>query len=303
MPTIIFVVGPTATGKTDVAFGLACSLGAQIISADSMAIYKEPRVITSKPSEAMRARIPHHLVDIISVQENYSVFDYYHQALEIIKAAKGKAPLIVCGGSGLYIKAILDGIFEGAGKDERVRSDLEKQAREHGREYLYEELKKVDPQTAGKVSANDVKRIVRALEVFMVTGVALSQKKQEAKGLWGDVPIKIFGLRLARETLYERINRRTEEMFAAGAIGEVERLLQHPLSLTASKIIGIKEIAGFLNGEYTREKAKELMQQNTRRFAKRQMTWFRADKRICWLDIEALTTEATVQHIIREMKA
>ncbi|MDD5583989.1 MAG: tRNA (adenosine(37)-N6)-dimethylallyltransferase MiaA [Candidatus Omnitrophica bacterium] len=304
MPNIVFIVGPTATGKTETAFTLARRINAEIVSADSMTIYKEPAIITSKPSPEMLGQVQHHFVGIISVTQEYSVFDYYARACALINDFyRQKKPVLVCGGTGLYSKALLDGIFEGAGKDEAFRKDLEEQARIQGKEYLHNELKKVDIETARKISVNDVKRIIRALEVYHCTGSPLSKKKKEAKGLWGTVPIKIFGLRLKREALYAKIDKRVDEMFNAGAIAEVERLGKLHLSLTAEKIIGIKEIGGYLKGEYTIEKAKEQMKQNTRRFAKRQMTWFKPDKRIQWIDIDTLTTEDIVKNIAQKIEA
>lgn len=299
MSEIIFIVGPTATGKTETAFALARRINAEIISADSMTIYKEPAIITSKPSPEMLGQVQHHFVGIISVTQEYSVFDYYAKACALINDFyRQKKPVLVCGGTGLYSKVLLDGIFEGAAKDEALRKDLEKQAHIQGKEYLHNELKKVDIETARKISANDVKRVIRALEVYHCTGLPLSKKKKEAKGLWGTVPIKIFGLRLKRETLYAKIDKRVDEMFNAGAIAEVERLSKLRLSLTAEKIIGIKEIGGYCKGEYTIEKAKEQMKQNTRRFAKRQMTWFRRDERIEWIDIDSLTPQQISELIL-----
>jgi tRNA dimethylallyltransferase len=304
MQSIIFIVGPTATGKTETAFALARRIHAEIISADSMSIYKEPAIITSKPAFNMLSAVKHHFVNIISVEENYSVFDYYRAARSVIdNLTQKKIPLLVCGGSGLYIKAILDGIFEGVGKDEALRKDLEKQAQTHGKEHLHNELKKVDMETAQNISVNDVKRIIRALEVYHCTGLPLSKKKKEAKGLWGTVAIKIFGLQLKRETLYAKINKRVDNMFNAGAIAEVEGLRKMRLSLTAGKIIGIKEIGGYLKGEYTIEKAQELMKQNTRRFAKRQMTWFRGDERITWIERDNLTPGDVCDVILEAIEA
>jgi tRNA dimethylallyltransferase len=297
MPPVIFIIGPTAIGKTEAAYQLALKLKAEIISCDSMVIYKEPRIITSKPPEHMLKEIPHHFINIISVEESYSVYDYFTAATKTIQDIFARiCPVVICGGSGLYVKALLDGIFEGVGKDEDLRKKLEEQAKIHGKDYLYEELKKVDPETAAKVS--DLRRIIRALEVYHLTGKPLSKKKQEAKGLWGTLPIKIFGLALRRETLYERINKRVDEMFTRGAVKEVEDLLKLNLSLTAQKIIGIKEISGYLKGEYNIEEAKELMKKNTRNFAKRQLTWFRPEKRIEWVGIDKLTSTQINNEIV-----
>jgi len=262
-----------------------------------MLFYKEASIVTSKPPEYMFREVPHHFVNIMSVTQSYSVFDYFNSATKEIQDIFARIrPVVVCGGSGLYIKALLDGVFSGVGEDKDLRKELETQAQEFGKEYLYEELKKVDPETAGKV--NDLRRIIRALEVYRLTGIPLSKKKKEAKGLWGNLPIKIFGLRLKRETLYERINKRVENMISCGAIDEVKGLLKLNLSLTAGKIIGIKEIAGFLNGEYNIEVAKEAMKNNTRHLAKRQLTWFNADKRIKWLDVDTLTPAQAVDKLI-----
>jgi tRNA dimethylallyltransferase len=300
MTKVIFIVGPTAIGKTEAAYQLAKKLKAEIISCDSMLFYKEAAIITSKPPECMLKEIPHHFVGNISVCDSYSVFDYFTEATKLINClALKNIPQIVCGGSGLYIKALLDGIFNGVGEDKELRKELEEKAKELGKEYLYEELKKVDPETAGRV--NDLRRIIRALEVYRLTGIPLSQKKKEAKGLWESLPIKIFGLRLKRETLYGRINKRVETMFAQGAVDEVKRLLKFNLSVTAEKIIGIKEIAGFLNGEYDIETAKDKMKMNTRRFAKRQITWFKPDKRVEWIDVDSMLADNIRDRILEKL--
>jgi len=297
MPPIIFIVGATATGKTEVAYELAKRINTEIISADSMLFYKEASIVTSKPPDYILKGIKHHFVGNISVADSYSVFDYFTEAEKLIRGLfEKRIPQIVCGGSGLYIKALLDGIFSGAGEDNKLRKELEEKAEKLGKEYLYEELKKVDPETAAK--AKDLRRIIRALEVYRLTGVPLSKKKKEANGLWGKLPIKIFGLNFKRETLYERINKRVDSMFEAGAVEEVKKLLKLKLSNTAAKIIGIKEISGYLKGGYNIEQAKELMKKNTRNFAKRQLTWFKADKRISWLNIDTLIPDQIVHRLL-----
>jgi len=297
MSEIIFIVGPTATGKTEVAYELAKRLNAEIISADSMLFYKEASIVTSKPPDYILKEIKHHFVGNISVEDSCSVFDYFTEADKLIRGLFEKGiPQIVCGGSGLYIKALLDGIFKGVGEDSQLRKELEEKAEKFGKEYLYEELRKVDPETAAK--AKDLRRIIRALEVYRLTGVPLSKKKKEAEGLWEKLPIKIFGLNFKREMLYERINKRVDNMFEAGAVEEVKELLKLNLSVTAEKIIGIKEISGYLKGEYNIEQAKELMKKNTRNFAKRQLTWFRADKRIEWIERDNLTLERAADRLI-----
>ena len=298
---VIFIVGPTATGKSEVAYLLACDLGAEIISCDSMAVYKEPRIITSKPDLRMLDGVRHHFIGIASVTETYNVFDYYRLASgkTIELCDKGK-PVLVCGGSGLYMKAICDGMFEGPSKNEDLRKELEKRAQKEGNESLHRELKAVDSDTAAKVSVNDLKRIIRALEVYHETGIPISQKQRQAEGLCGRIPIKAFGLRFRREVLYERINQRTEQMFVDGAVPEVRELMKLNLSITARRIIGINEISAYLNGVISEQEAKELMKKNTRNFAKRQMTWFRKDKRIEWIDVDNLSAEQVKEKILEK---
>jgi len=300
MSKIIFIVGPTATGKTEASFLLARKIGAEIVSADAMLVYEEPRIITSKPPAYMLKEVKHYFVSMVSVRDSYSVFDYSLSASKIIKDLVNKdIPIIVCGGSGLYIKAILDGIFEGPGKDENLRKKLAKTAQAHGNEYLYRKLKEVDPESAKKISFNDLRRIIRALEVYHLSGRPLSEKKKEAIGLWGKLSIQILGLRLKRKNLYERINKRTDEMFAQGAVDEVRDLLTIELSLTAKKILGISDIERFLNGDLNEEESKEILKKNTRNFAKRQVTWFKKDKRIQWISTDELSTEQVADAILR----
>ena len=300
--SIICVVGPTASGKTDVSFLLARQMKAEIVSADSMLVYQEPKIITSKPPLHMLEEVKHHFVGMIPVEKNYSVFDYFTEVGKKIKQLVSKnIPIIVCGGSGLYVKVILDGIFKGPGADDALRKKLDKAAQIHGKEYLFEKLKEVDAQSAEKISSGDLKRIIRALEVYYLSGVTMSEKRKQAFGLWGKMPTKIFGLRLKRPNLYERINKRVDRMFNSGAIEEVESLLKMNLNLTAGKIIGIKEIGEFLSGKISREEARERMKKNTRNLAKRQVTWFKKDKRIDWIDVDNLSFDAARDAILRSV--
>lgn len=304
MSPIIFIVGPTATGKSEVAYLLARQLKAEIVSADSMLIYKEPKIITSKPSYEMLSEVKHHFVGTISVEETYNVFDYYLKATKTIKDLfYAKIPVIVCGGSGLYLKALLDGIFEGAGKDEGLRKKLEEQARMYGREYLYEELKALDLPAAKRISPYDLRRIIRALEVYYLTGIPISKKQSYSYGLYPDFPIRIFGLNLPRKKIYQKIEARVDKMFSQGAVDEVEGLRQFKLSLTAQKIIGIKEIGDFLDRKISEEEAKVNMKRNTCHFAKRQLTWFNKDKRIEWIDIDNLLPEEIEKIILQKIRS
>jgi tRNA dimethylallyltransferase len=307
MHPIIFIVGPTATGKSDVAYFLAKKIKAEIISCDSMLVYKEPEIITAKPAQNILSEVSHHFINLISVNEKYSVYDYCKNATEKIKFLyKKNIPVIVCGGTGLYYKALLDGIFKQARKDDNLRKELDKQIEKEGLQKLYEQLKAVDPEAAKKISQNDRKRIIRALEVYRLTGEPISVKKKEAKGLWGKIPVKVFGLRLSRDRLYGKINKRVDKMFDLGAVDEVKGSLNKKISMTAEKIIGIKEIKGYLESKSSLEEAKEKIKQNTRRFAKRQITWFKKDSRIEWIDAEDKTAEEIadkIENIVRGPKS
>ncbi len=283
---IIFLVGPTAVGKTEAAVILAKKLNAEIISCDSMQIYKGMDIITSKPALTLRKTVPHHLINIIPGSKKYDVSKYRRDALRKIKEVikRKKIPLFV-GGTGLYASILIDGIFKDAGKCEKIREKLYNQAKRFGSQYLYEKLKQADPETSAKIHPNDTRRIVRALEVFKSTGSPISELKKQRKGLEKDYDIQIFCLNRQRDELYDRIDNRVEEMFKSGVIKEVKKLLKQRLSKTALSAIGIKELRGYFDKAYDLDEAKRLMKRNTRHFAKRQISWFKRDKRIKWVDI------------------
>ncbi len=296
---IIFIVGPTAVGKTAVACELAQKISGEIISCDSMQVYKEVTIVSNKPPREILRRIPHHLIDVVSVAAEFDVARFRKKALSVIKTvqAKGKIP-IVAGGSGMYMAVLLDGIFKDAPKDLSLRKDLQAQAREKGSEYLYGKLLKVDPPAAQKIHPNDERRIIRALEVFMLSQKPISLLQKKRSGLWEKCDVEVLALNRPREELYELINKRVEAMFAAGIVEEIQKLLKLPLSQTARSIIGIKEIQGFLMGEYDLEHAKYLMKLNTRHYAKRQLTWFRRDQRLKWIMVHR---QDTVEDVVLRM--
>lgn len=282
---IVFIVGPTAVGKTEAAVCIAKKLKAEIISCDSMQIYKGMDIITSKPAPALRAKVPHYLISMLSLTKEYNVSEYRKEALKIIKKIikRGKLPLFV-GGTGLYMSILVDGLFEGGKENKEIRARLYKQAEALGSNYLYKKLQDVDPEAAGKIHPNDLKRIVRALEVFKATGKPISYLQKQRKGLAAEYDVTILCLNMEREILYKRIGERVDKMFESGLLKEVKRLLKSKLSRTASGAIGIKELKGYFDGLYGLEEAKELMKRNSRVYAKRQLTWFRKDKRIKWIE-------------------
>jgi len=283
---IIFIVGPTSVGKSEVALCLASRLNAEIVCCDAMQVYQEIAIASDKPSAKATSIVLHHLVDIISVTEDFNVARYQKLAVAAIAdiQSRGKTPLIV-GGSGMYMSVLLDGIFEGIVASDHIREELSCELSEKGAGFLHERLKTLDPLAATKIHPNDPQRLIRALEVAISTGQPLSQLQQKREGLWGKMPIKIFALNRVREALYQRVEARIEDMFTKGLLEEIKQVSSLPLSLTARKIIGVPEVMGYLKGEHDIERAKYLMKLNTRHYVKRQLTWFRRDKRLTWIDI------------------
>lgn len=270
------------------ALPLAGKLGAEIVSCDSMQVYKGFDIISSKPSPHDRKAVPHHLIDVAPARRAFSVSDYRKMALKKIKQihSRGKIPLFV-GGTGLYMSILLDGIFnEAGGRGQDIRQRLLKSAEKRGGDFLYNRLKSVDPSAAQKIHPNDLRRVVRALEVYEKTGRPISYWQKQRKGIYGDYDVKVIGLAADRGLIYERIDKRVDSMIRSGLVEEVGRLLKRGLSRTSGAAIGITEIKAHLEGALTLDAAIELIKKNTRRYAKRQMTYFRKDKRIKWLTMK-----------------
>ena len=298
------MVGPTAVGKTEVAVRLAGKINAEIISCDSMQVYKGMDIITSKPTPILRKKTPHHLINIVPPTREYNVSRYRQEALKKIRGVlkKGKIPLFV-GGTGLYMSILVDGIFKAGPQSKSIRKRLYKEAKRLGSEYLYRRLQQVDPEAAAKIHPHDTKRIIRALEVFESTGKPISELQRQRKGLGSEYEVKIFCLNIPRDKLYAHIEKRIERMFKQGLLAEVKKLLKLKLSQTASCAIGIKELKGYIDGLYDLEEAKRLIKKNTRNYAKRQLTWFRKDKRIEWLEIGDKETPMQVaERIVEKLK-
>ena len=246
-PVLIFIVGPTAVGKSEIGLCVSPRLNAEIICCDALQVYLEILIASDKPSAKLRERVPHHLVDVLSVTEEFNVARYSRLAVSAIEDvhARGKTPLIV-GGSGMYMSVLLDGIFEGIAAEEDLREELTQELSLKGSGFLHERLKALDPQAAGKIHPHDPQRIIRALEVVISTGQPLSQLQPKREGLWGKMPIKIFALNRPRPELYQRVEARVEGMFAKGLVDEVKRVSALPMSITARKLIGIPEVMGYL---------------------------------------------------------
>ena len=286
---MVLILGVTASGKGRLAFGLAKSVGAEIISIDSMKVYRRMDVGTAKPPKEARAALKYHLIDVVEPSDSFSVGAFLELAYKAIEQIKSrKKPIIAVGGTALYTKALLYGLFEGPGTNEQIRAELRARAQAEGLAQLHRELTKIDPVAADRINPNDSKRIIRALEVYKTTGKPISslQKQFNAKKPVHDWTI--IGLRREKPDANNRINRRVKKMIAAGLVDEVRSLLaeEKPLSPQARCAIGYAEIIDYLSGQIGLEKATELIKKNTRRLAKNQRTWFKTFKNVHWLDIE-----------------
>ncbi|MFB0518285.1 MAG: tRNA (adenosine(37)-N6)-dimethylallyltransferase MiaA, partial [Acidobacteriota bacterium] len=284
----IIIMGPTGVGKSALALFLAPRLGGEIISADAIQVYKGLQIGTAKPSSQELAAVRHYLIDVMEPDQRFSAGQFMKLALRAIREIRGrnKVPIIV-GGTGLYIKALLKGLFQLSPRDMVLRKRMEKRCDKKGLPYMHRMLKRIDPESYGRIGENDRQRILRALEIYFTTKKTMSQHLKENPFAENKLPAIKIGLILPRAELYKRINERVEKMLASGWIEEVEDLLQRGYSpqCHAFKALGYREIIGFLNGEYSIERLKELIQQNTRRYAKRQLTWLRKEEGLNWFSL------------------
>jgi tRNA dimethylallyltransferase len=301
MKEIVFIAGPTAVGKTAVSIYLAKMLNAEIVSCDSMQVYKGMDIGTQKPSPAQLGKIPHHMLSIISPSKIFSVADFRKKALRCMKTIekKGKEALFT-GGTALYMKALIDGLFPAPPADYSLREKLVGQENENGKGYLHGKLCNVDMETAKLLHPNDTRRIIRALEVYINTKIPMSRLKKQTKGLKERYDIKIFCLNRNRETLYRIIDKRVDLMFRKGLIRECRQLKDKKLSMTARQALGYKEVFDFIDGRACLNDTKDLIKQRTRNFAKRQLSWFRNDKRILWIDIDDYSPKEAADVLCRK---
>jgi len=274
-----FLTGPTASGKTGVGVELAARIGAEIISMDSMALYRRMDIGTAKPTASERSAIPHHLIDAIEPHEEYSLAQYLAAAGECVEEIRSRGhEVLFVGGTPLYLKGLLRGIFRGPAADWDFRRSLEDEARRAGPEALHRRLAEIDPEAADRLHPNDARRIIRALEVHAKTGRPISSLQRQFQGGRPAASCRVFVLDWPRNELYARIDGRVERMFAAGLVGEVRRLLSGPMGLsrTARQAVGYREVIEHVQGCRDLHETIALVKTHTRQFAKRQGTWFRS---------------------------
>ncbi len=301
--TVIFIVGPTGSGKSDVALCLAKKLGGEIISCDSMQMYRGLDIGTAKPTVRERKTVLHHLIDVIHPRKRSSVFQHRLLALQAIQKIirKGKTPIAI-GGSGFYIQSLLDGLPPSPGGAPKLRRRLEGEAKSSKK--LHAKLAKIDPNRARAIHPNDTKRVIRALELYELSKRKPSEFENGSGGLKAKgFNFQMFGLKRDRRELYERIEKRVDHMFSSGWIDEVKRLKRAGFSRTARKAIGYKEILECLDGRKDLETAVSEIKKRTRHLAKKQLTWFRKDERIHWIPVRGNRFQAGAVRSILEQYA
>jgi tRNA dimethylallyltransferase len=304
---LLILLGPTGVGKTDISIKLAKKLpNIEIISADSMQIYKYMDIGTAKPNNNILKIIKHHMIDIADPAENFDVIQYSKLAIKIILDIfkRGKIPILV-GGSGLYISSIINPLFTGPARDIEYREILEVEAKIHGKKYLYDKLSKIDSVSASKIEINDLRRIIRALEVYKSTGKTISYLQKKTFNKNAKFKYQIIGLKRNREKLYQKINSRVDKMIKNGLIEEVKMLKERGYNenLNSMQGLGYKQVNKHLNGVYTEEETIDLIKIETRHYAKRQMTWFNHKiKNIEWIDLDEYDEEKVLFKIINKCR-
>lgn len=294
---VIALLGPTGSGKSGLAMDVAAELRGEIISCDALQVYRNMDIGTAKPTREERARVPHHMLDLRDPGQDFSAGDYQRLAREALSeiSNRGRLPLVV-GGTGFYFRALMDGLFEGPGRSDELRSRMRPIVESRKAPSLHRALRRVDRQTADRIMPTDVSRIIRAYEVYLLTGKTMSWWQDHPRDALRGYRSLRLGISWPRETLYQRINERVEQMFGAGFVEEVRGLLdQYPRSSQAFKAIGYRQIAAYLEGQSKLEQAVEETQRESRRYAKRQLTWFRSDPQIVWLEGTVGPEELTAQ--------
>lgn len=290
---LIIIAGPTASGKSATAVALAHKIGGEIISADSMQVYRGMDVGTAKVTPEETEGIPHHLIDIRDFTEGYDVTQFQAEAKKAMEEiySRGHVP-IICGGTGFYIQSVLYDIDFTEDVDMQIRESLEREAAEKGGEVLFERLMSLDPKTAEMIHPNNTKRVIRALEFFLSTGKPLADHNEEQRNRTSPYAFRYYVLNMDRGRLYDRIDRRVEQMMENGLADEVESFREKGATkeMVSMQGIGYRQVLGALSGEYSMEEAVTMIQSETRHFARRQLIWFRREKEVTWVDMEKYRT-------------
>jgi len=284
LPLLVVILGPTASGKTSLSLHLAERLQGEIVSCDSVAVYREFEIGTAKPSREDRLRVPHHLIDVAAPTEHVTAGDYSRLARQALRdiAARGRLPIVV-GGSGLYLRALLDGLFAGPPRSEELRVRLRERATERGAEYLHKLLRRLDPAAAQAIHENDVPKVIRALEVSISAHAPMTGLWQQGRDPLSGFNILRIGLSPDRQMLYERINHRAREMFSKGLVEETQALAARYPAAWALSSLGYKQATQYLHKEFSLDQAIASAQQGHRNYAKRQLTWFRREPDVHWI--------------------
>lgn len=302
-PPLIFIVGCTGSGKSSLGRELARRLNGEIISIDSMKVYRRMDIGTAKASRSVQREIPHHMIDVVEPSEEFSVAQYVRHAENAIHAIRSRGrPILVVGGTALYIKALTEGLFDGPSADPVVRAALHKEAQDFGQEKLHARLQQVDPDASSRIHPNDLRRIVRALEVYELSGQPISKLQSQWDRERTKYDCEFFGIRRDIEDQNHRTNLRVKGMLEEGFVDEVRSLLSEPdpLSSTAARALGYAEMIRHLHEEISLAEAVELIKINTRRMAKSQRTWFKRFRQTCWLDVGPDTdTSEAVEEILK----
>ena len=300
---VIVICGPTASGKTALSIELAKKINGEIVSCDSMQIYKDMDIGTAKPTVEEMQGIKHYLIGYVSPEKRYSVADYKIDAKKAIKEIikKGKMPIVV-GGTGLYLDSLIYEIeYQDIKLDEQYRNKLEEEVEKQGLEKLYEKAKQIDPKAIKKISPNDKKRILRILEIYHATGKTKTEQEIESRKKEVEYDYKVYALDWDRQKLYDRINKRVDMMIEQGLVEEVKQILdKYDNFPTAMQGLGYKEVVEYLNGNLTKEEMIEKIKIETRRYAKRQLTWFRKNKQTIWLNAEDMIQD-NIQKILKDI--
>lgn len=297
--SVLFIVGPTASGKSQIALELARRLQGEIISADSMQVYRDMDIGTAKPSAKDRKEIPHHLIDIVDPSQDFSVYDFCTQASRASREilSRQKLPIVV-GGTGFYIRSLLKGLSLAPSASREVRAQLNEKLKAQGLKSLYEELSRQDPERAKKIAPQDPRRIFRALEIMALSGLTPSQLYAQRVDPGFAYTSLIAGISMPRKLLYDRIDQRADLMIQAGLFQEAETLFQRPRSKTSDQAVGYKEIYDYLKGLTSKEKTIQLIKQRSRNLAKRQITWFKKEEEIQWFH-----NEGEITRVIHEIQS